>query len=129
MDFPSTASNEEVRRAFMAANQGGSSRPVSVPLLVYRVYPDGREELIRGMRFRGLSVRALKDISAVSTESAAFHYLNNLAPFALIGAGGYVAATSVVSPALLFEDLELEKPQDDLPKPPIVPPPALTSQR
>ena len=72
MDFPTTAPNDELRRVFMGSSQGG--RPVSVPLLVYRVYPDGKEELVRGLRFRGLSARSLKDIVAVSDESYVFSY-------------------------------------------------------
>jgi hypothetical protein len=42
---------------------------------------------------------------------------------------GYVAPSSVVAPSMLFEDLELERPQDDLPKPPVVPPPPLSVPR
>ncbi len=128
MDYPSSASVEEVRRIMTGISQsGGSAKPVSLPLLVYRVYPDGREELVRGLRFRGLSVRSLKDILAVSDETYVFHVMDNLAPFALMGAGGYITAESVVAPSMLFEDLELEKPQDDQPKLPIVPPPPLTA--
>ena len=103
------------------ASQSGGGRPISVPLLVYRVYPDGKEELIRGLRLRGLSVRSLKDIVAVSDESYVFHYLNTLAPMSMPGTG-YVAPTSVVAPALLLEDVELERPQEELPKLPVVPP-------
>lgn len=123
LDFPSTAPADEVRRL---AGSSGGGRPVAPPVLVYRVFPDGKEELVRGLRFRGVSVRSLKDIAAVSSDSHTLHYLNNLAPFALLGAGAYVAPTSVVAPSLLFEDLELEKPQEDLPKLPLVPPPPLT---
>ena len=36
MDFPTTAPTEELRRVFMAAAQGGTSRPVSAPLQVYQ---------------------------------------------------------------------------------------------
>lgn len=128
MDFPTTAPGEELRRTFMAASQSGGSRAVSVPLLVYRVYPDGKEELVRGLRFRGLNVRALRDIVAVSEENYAFHYLNTLAPMSMSG-GGYVAPASVVAPSLLFDDLELERPPDDLPKMPVVPPPPLSAKR
>ncbi|HUS06072.1 MAG TPA: metallopeptidase TldD-related protein [Bryobacteraceae bacterium] len=129
MDYPSSASVDEIRRMVSGVGQGGATRPVSMPLLVYRVYPDGREELVRGLRFRGLSVRSLKDIIAASGESYAFHYMNNLAPFALIGAGGYVAPASVIAPSILFDDLELEKPQEDMPKLPLVPPPPLAASR
>jgi hypothetical protein len=130
MDYPSSAAVDEVRRIMTGiAQSGGSSKPVSIPILVYRVYPDGKEELVRGLRFRGLSVRSLKDILAVSEESYVFHVMDNLAPFALMGAGGYITPESVVAPSLLFEDLELEKPQDDQPKLPIVPPPPLIGAR
>jgi hypothetical protein len=128
LDYPSSASFDELRRiSANAAQTGGGARPTSVPLMVYRVYPDGKEELVRGLRFRGLNVRSLKDIVAVSNQPVVFSFLNNLAPFALMGAGGYMAPVSVVAPSVLFEDLELEKPQEDLPKPPLVPAPELTA--
>jgi TldD protein len=128
MDFPTTAPGDELRRLFMGASQGGGGRAVSIPLQVYRVYPDGKEELVRGLRLRGLSVRTLKDIVAVSEESYVFHYLNTLAPMSMPGTG-YVAPTSVIAPALLLEDVELERPQEDIPKLPVVPPPPLTAAR
>jgi TldD protein len=129
MDFPTTAAQDELRRMFMASAQsGGGARPVSSPLHVYRVYPDGREELIRGMRFRGLSVRSFRDIVAVSNENFAFHYLNTLAPMSM-GGTGYVSPASVIGPSLLFEDVELERPQDEMPKLPVVPPPPMTASR
>jgi TldD protein len=127
MDFPSAAPGDEVRRLAMAASQSGSVRLVSAPVLAYKVYPDGREELVRGLRFRGLTVRSLRDVVASSQEQHALHYLNNMAPMALLSAGGYVAPVSVVGPALLFDELELEKPRDELPKLPVVPPPPLTA--
>lgn len=130
MDYPSSAAVDEVRRIMTGiAQSGGSSKPVSIPILVYRVYPDGKEELVRGVRFRGLTVRSLKDIMAVSEETFAFNIMDNLAPFALMGAGGYITSQSVLAPSMLFEDLELEKPQDDQPKLPIVPPPPLSASR
>lgn len=128
MDFPTTASSDELRRMFMAASQGGGARPVSTPLQVYRVYPDGKEELVRGLRLRGLSARSLRDIVAVSDENFVFSYMNTLAPMSMPG-GGYVSPTSVVAPSLLFEDVELERPQDDLPTLPVVPPPPLSASR
>jgi hypothetical protein len=127
MDFPSSASRAELRRQ-MASGQSGGSRPVSAPVLVYKVFPDGREELVRGLRFRGLSSRSFKDIAAVSENSTALHWMNNLAPFGAMGSG-YVAPSSVVAPDMLFEDLELDRLQDDLPTPPLVPPPSLSASR
>lgn len=124
LDYPYSASASELQSLAQASAQsGGSARPVSPPLLVYRVYPDGREELVRGLRFRGLTTRNLRDILAASTETEMFDYVNVAAPLAILGAGGYLAPASVVSPGLLFDELELEPPQDQLPKPPTVPPP------
>lgn len=122
MDFPSSASGDELRRI----TAGVQGRAVSRPLLVYRVFPDGKEELIRGVRFRGLNVRSLKDIVAASDEQYLFQYLENNGPFVHLDAGGYVAGTSVVSPGLLFDELELERIPGELPKMPLVPPPPLS---
>ena len=123
LDYPSAAGIQELRAVAQAS---GGSRPVSPPLMVYKVYPDGREELVRGLRFRGLTVRSLKDILAASSDTAVFDFLNNGVPFAMLGAGTYVAPCTVVAPGVLFDELELERPQEELSKPPIVPPPPLS---
>jgi hypothetical protein len=123
LDYPYSGSGPELQALAAASAQSGTARPVSPPLLIYRVYSDGREELVRGLRFRGVSARSLRDILAASTETALFDYVNNAAPLALLGAGGYLAATSVIAPGLLFDELEFEPPRDQLPKPAIVPPP------
>ena len=102
-------------------------RPVSPPILIYRVYPDGREELVRGLRFKGLSSRSLRDILAASAETTIFHYINNGAPLARTGVAGYIAGTSVIAPGLLFDELEVDRIQEPLEKPPLVPPPARTT--
>jgi len=116
MDFPSTLPVSEARRYV-----NPQEKPTSPPLLVYRVFPDGREELIRGLRFRGFTARSLRDILAASSDLFAFDFLGNLAPFSLAGAGGYVYTSTVVAPAVLFEDLELEVLDQDLPRLPVVP--------
>ena len=127
LDFPFVGSGAEIQTLQSgSANSGGSVRPVSPPILMYRVYPDGREELVRGMRFRGLSTRSLRDILAASTETTAFDYINNGAPLARSGVGGYVSLTSVISPGLLFDELEVDQLQNPLQKPALVPPPGRT---
>ncbi len=124
LDYPYSAGTSDLQSLAQASAQsGGSARPVSPPLLIYRVYPDGREELVRGLRFRGLTSRALRDILAASSETEMFDFVNVAAPLAILGAGGYLAPASVISPGLLFDELELEPPQDQLPKHPTVPPP------
>jgi len=128
MDFPSSGSAEELRRiASRAGRSGGGGYPVSTPILLYRVFPDGREELVRGLRFRALSARSFRDIVACGDQEAQFNYLDNGAPMALNGAGSYVVGCSVIAPSILFEELELEPSVDDLPKPPVVPPPPVST--
>ena len=129
LDFPSTASIDEFRRVIAGMGRsGGSGRPVALPLLVYKVYPDGREELVRSVRFGGLSARSLRDIVAVSDESYVFNFTDSNAPLALMGAGNYTTSSAVVAPAVLFDELELQPIQEEVSKPPIVPPPPLTSE-
>jgi hypothetical protein len=126
MDFPSSASVDEIRR--LLGNSGQGSHPVSAPVLVYKVYPDGREELVRGLRFRGLNARSLKDILAAGDDNNVFEFLNNQAPFALIGGASYVAESCVIAPSILIDDLELHPLEEALPKLPIVPAPELRAE-
>lgn len=124
LDFPFSAGNAELQALQSTSTQsGGSARPVSPPVLAYRVYTDGREELVRGLRFSGVSSRSLRDILMASSETAVFNYVNNGAPLARIGVGGYLALTSVIAPGLLFDELELVRGQEQLEKPALVPPP------
>jgi hypothetical protein len=104
LDFPSSAARDEAIRIIQAS--GGSSRPVGPPILAYKVYPDGREELVRGLRFRGFNGGA----------------------FAMLNSGGYTTEVSVVAPSLLIDDLELHAVEEEMPKLPVVPPPDLIKQ-
>ena len=126
LDFPSMASIDEFRRTAAAVARSGG-RPVAQPLLVYKVYPDGKEELIRSVRFSGLSARSLRDIIAASDENYVFNFTDSNAPLALIGAGNYTTSSSVIAPAVLFDEVELEPVQEEVSKPPIVPAPPLST--
>jgi len=124
MDFPSSASIDELRRLLAgSANSGGTARAVSIPILAYRIYPDGREELVRGLRFRGFNARSFKDILAASDENYVFEFLENGAPMAMMGAGATIAKSCVTGPSFLIVDLEMERMEEEFPKIPIVPPP------
>ena len=109
----------------LGGNQGGG-RPVSMPILVYKIFGDGREELVRGVRFRGLNARSLKDILASGDDAAAFEFMENGAPFALIGGAGFTAESCVVAPSILIDDLELHPVEEELPKLPVVSAPEIT---
>jgi hypothetical protein len=110
------------------AQAAGGSHPVVPPLLTYKIYPDGREELVRGLLFHGVSTKSFKDIVAASDENYIFDLIDSNAPFALVGAGSFMTTAEVISPAVLFEELELEPVKEETLKPPIVPPPPLTGQ-
>jgi hypothetical protein len=130
MDFPSSASFQELRRVLSGMAQSGTNaRPVSLPVLVYRLYPDGREELVRGLRFRGFSVKSLKDIMAASDEQFVFDFYDSTAPFAVMGGASFVSEASAIAPSVLVDDLELEPAEEELPKPPLVSPPPLAALR
>jgi len=118
-----------VRRMMSArAADGTGSHLVSLPILIYKVFPDGKEELIRGVRFRDLNVRSLRDIRAAANDSNVFDYLENGAPMALMGAGNFVAESSVIAPSVLMDDMEVRKLDEEQPKLPIVPPPAVAAK-
>jgi hypothetical protein len=123
LDFPSTASGEEMRRL---VSGGGGGRPVAMPLYVYKLFTDGHEEMIRGVKLRSVNARSLKDILAAGDDQNRLDYLENGATFAQVGGGGYTSEVSVVAPSILVDDLELTKMEDELPKLPIAPSPMLS---
>ncbi len=127
MDFPSTASRQDLEEIFKQAAAGGNSRTMSPPILAYRVYPDGREELVRGIRFKDFSAKDLRNIVAASDAPYVLNYLNNGARFAWAEGGSEASMSSVVAPALLLESVDLGRSQDDLTKPPVVPAPPLSA--
>jgi hypothetical protein len=121
MDFPSTATRGEVVR--MLQNAQGAAHPVSMPLLVYKVFPDGHEELVRGMRFRGFTARSLKDILAAGDNATAFDFMDSTEPFALVGLAEYTTEACVVAPSIIIDDLELHPVDEEFPKLPVAPAP------
>jgi TldD protein len=87
--------------------------PGNSPRLLYRVYPDGHEELVRGAVFSELDVRALRsDLIAVGND-----------PEVSNRAGGI--ATTVISPSLLFDELEVKRADTSKDKLPDYPAPPL----
>ncbi len=100
---------------------GSASGPhgVASPLLAYRVYPDGREELVRSLQFHGVSTRSFKDIVSASDENYVLDLIDSNPR------GNFISTASVIAPAVLFEELELAPIEEETPKPPIVPPPSL----
>jgi predicted Zn-dependent protease len=83
------------------------------PRLLYRVYTDGRVELVRGAVFNELDVRALRsNLVAVGND-----------PLVSNRTGG--VPTTVICPSLLFDELEVKRADTSKDKLPDYPPPPL----
>ena len=100
---------------FPSVGGGGGQGAVAAPLYVYKVYADGHEEMMRGVRLRNMDTRSLKDILSAGEDSARLDYIE-----------GGTADVTVEAPSVLIDDLELEKVTDTLPKLPIAPSPLVT---
>jgi hypothetical protein len=88
---------------------GGVSGGVA-PLVMYKVFPDGREELVRGANISRIDLRSFKRMLATGDDA---YVLNSV--------GSY--GTTIAAPAMLFEELDLAKIDRDFDKPPILPSP------
>jgi predicted Zn-dependent protease len=107
-----------VRKLDFPPVNGGGQGGVAAPLYVYRIYADGHEEMIRGVRLRNVDTRSLKDILSAGDDSARLDYEE-----------GGTADVTVIAPSVLIDDLELEKVSDTLPKLPIAPSPPLAQSK
>jgi predicted Zn-dependent protease len=92
-------------------------QPGNSPRLLYRIYAkDGHEELVRGAMFSELDIRALRsDLIAVGND-----------PLVSNRAGG--APSTIISPSLLFDELEVKRADTSKDKLPDYPPPPRTKK-
>lgn len=97
------------RRRQMMAMFGGMGGGGETPLMMFKVFPDGREELVRGAQLGDVDLKAFKRIVAAGKTQ---HVQNSGSP-----------GTTIAAPAMLFEELDLTKIDRDFDKPPILPPP------
>jgi hypothetical protein len=109
-------------RKLEPAASGAGAHSVASPILAYRVYPDGREELVRNLQFHGVSTRSFKDLIWASDENYVLDLID------ANPRGTFITTASVIAPAVIFEEMELTPVEEETPKPPIVPPPALGAQ-
>jgi len=90
------------------------------PVLVYKLLPDGREELLRGASLHSLQTEDLRDILAAS-RSTTVHHSGGLAAIAgLLGHSGMGGGVSIVAPDLLIRKASVRKPTAPHRKPPIL---------
>jgi predicted Zn-dependent protease len=85
-----------------------------IPIIVYKVYPDGRpDELIRGADIVGTPLASFAKILATSDRSQVFN--------GYCGAESGNVPVSAVSPALLVSEIEIEKKNKSQDRPPLLP--------
>jgi predicted Zn-dependent protease len=87
---------------------------IAPPLYIYRLYTDGHEEMVRGVRLRSVDARSLKDILLAGDDMTTLDYVE-----------GGSADVSVRAPSVLIDDLDLEKVNETLPKLPAAPSPLI----
>ena len=85
-----------------------------IPIVVYKVYPDGRpDELIRGADIVGTPLASFAKILATSDRPQVFN--------GYCGAESGSVPVSAVSPALLVSEIEIEKKNKSQDRPPLLP--------
>jgi predicted Zn-dependent protease len=105
---------------------------LTTPYSIFRVYPDGKEELVRGLEFRSLSINMLKDILATSDNEIVYDYpvsrssissgiLSSL--LSVLGGGGLSGQeyyATVITPSFLIGEIDMKRISGNYQKPPIV---------
>lgn len=91
-----------------------------LPLLVYRVYPDGEEKLVRGVTLEGTPLTALSNIAAAADDVEVFN--------GMCGAESGRVPVSSVSPTLLVDRMETARSQKGSERPPILSPPKMKGE-
>ena len=94
-------------------------------LLAYKVFPDGREELLQTVEFAGIADSVFKEIVAASDSNTIYTRTAGSSGFSsgmvvMIGMTPAQGSTVTLSvPDLLFEELSVRKPTGNLPHLPV----------
>lgn len=86
------------------------------PTLVYRIYPDGRKEVVRGADMVGTPLVSFNEIIAAADDYDVFN--------GSCGAESGWVPVSGIAPSVLLRKLEVEKTGKTDSKPPLLPPPS-----
>lgn len=86
-----------------------------IPVMVYRVYPDGRKELVRGVDIVGTPLLSLNNILVTGDTEQVFN--------GVCGAESGQIPVAAAAPAMLFSEIEVQKRRKGTERPPILPPP------
>ena len=87
-----------------------------IPLVVYRVFADGRpDELVRGVDIVGTPLASFAKIVATSDQLEVFN--------GVCGAESGSVPVSAVAPAILISEIEIQKKVHSQDRPPLLPRP------
>jgi TldD protein len=108
---------QSITGGFTTTGRGGLQAFKVMPLVVYRVYPDGRpDELVRGADIVGTPLSSFARILATSDKQEVFN--------GYCGAESGSVPVSAVAPAILVSEIEIEKKQKSQDRPPLLPAPS-----
>jgi TldD protein len=91
-----------------------------MPTVVYRVYPDGREERVRGLNLVGTPLIAFSKISAADDAPDVFN--------GMCGAESGWVPVSAIAPGLLVDQIEVQRKPKSQDRDPILPAPNLETK-
>ncbi len=107
---------DNITNGFTTTQRGGLQAFSVVPVIVYKVYADGRpDELIRGADIVGTPLASFAKILATSDKLEVFN--------GFCGAESGSVPVSAVSPAILISEIEVEKKQQGQDLLPLLPSP------
>ena len=107
---------EDISSGFAVTTRRSPQAFQVIPLVVYRVYVDGRpDELVRGVSIVGTPQAALNSIIATGNKQDIFN--------GICGAESGSIPVSAVAPAMLVSAIETQRQAQGTARPPILPPP------
>ncbi len=106
----------DITGGFTTTGRGGLQAFKVIPVIVYRVYADGRpDELVRGADIVGTPLASFAKILATGDKAEIFN--------GYCGAESGSVPVSAVSPSILVSEIEIEKKAKSNDRPPILPEP------
>jgi predicted Zn-dependent protease len=109
---------EDITGGFTTTQRAGVQAFKVIPVIVYRVYADGRpDELVRGADIVGTPLASFSKILATGDRPEVFN--------GYCGAESGSVPVSAVSPSILVSEIEIEKKAKSNDRPPLLPAPPL----
>jgi len=113
---------EDISSGFAVTQRNSPQAFSVVPLVVWRVYVDGRpDELVRGVSIVGTPLAAMKRILVTGDKSEVFN--------GECGAESGTIPVSAVAPAMLLSELETQRVEQGTARPPILPIPGAPEKK